>query len=274
MQIFINETSLSAQFCDKTLFFDALKLFLSSVKRISEIKNSKDVFKSNYFFYYTGIKDTYLETLLKENPSLNSVFVQNMQQLNPKSWEKQKTHEDHSTYEYLKENYTGTSVAELAERRIQDSSLLGFLLNFKDSQFGDTPKIQILKNRNDEVDLDCVISPDSIETWLIDNKYINPDEAYDENSNLPPLDIQTVLRDETIFEKTTYPRNNGRVVHRRKGTNELWTVDSAKKHAGVKAHIEVFDETTTIHLGTSLYNEIKLNDKYKKKNRTIDLGSQ
>lgn len=273
MQIFINETSLSAQFCDKTLFFDALKLFLSSVKRISEIKNNKDVFKSNYFFYYTGVKDTYLETLLKENPSLNSVFVQNMQQLNPKSWEKQKNHEDHSTYEYLKKNYTGTSVAELAERRIQDSNLLGFLLNFKDSQFGNISKIQIVKNKINEVDLDCVITPDSIDTWLIDNKYINPNEVYDENSDLPPLDIQTVLRDMTIFEITTYPRNNGRIVYRRKGTNELWVVDSAKKHAGVKEHIEVFDETTTKHLGTSIYNEINLNDKYKKKNRTINLNS-
>lgn len=38
-----------------------------------------------------------------------------------------------------------------------------------------------------------------------------------------------------------------------------------KKHAGSKAHIEVFDETTGKHLGTSLYNEIKINEHFAKK---------
>lgn len=271
MQIFINETSLNTQFENKHVFFDALKLFLSSIKRIGEIRNDKEILKSNSFFYYTGVKDTYLETLLKENPSLNSAFVQNMQLVNPKNWEKQKIHEDHSTYKFLQDNYTGTSVAELSERKIQKHELLGFLLNFKDSQFGDSPNIQVVKNSNNTISVDCVVSPESIDQWLIDCGFINPNEDYDESSDLPPLDIQTVLRDETIFEKTTYPRNNGRIVYRRKGTHELWTVDSAKKHAGIKAHIEVFDENTTKHLGTSLYNVIQVNDKHKKNDRTINL---
>lgn len=68
MQIFINETSLNSQYEEKRDFVLALKVFLSSIKKISEIRNNKEVFKSNAFFYCTGLKGTYLETVLKSNP--------------------------------------------------------------------------------------------------------------------------------------------------------------------------------------------------------------
>ena len=273
MQIFINETSLNSQYEEKRDFVLALKVFLSSIKKISEIRNNKEVFKSNAFFYCTGLKGTYLETVLKSNPELNACFVQNMQLVNPKSWEKQQIHEVYSKYEFQEIDYVNTSIAELAERKFQNNTLVGFLLNFSNSIFGDSSKIEILKNKIHEISIDCAINPEDIESWLINKKIINPEEIYNENSGLPPLDIQTVLRDSTKFEKTNYPKNNGRSIYRKIGTNELWVVDGAKKHAGSKAHIEVFDETTGKHLGTSLYNEIKINEHFAKKDRSINLGN-
>lgn len=272
MQIFINETSLNSQFEEPAHFFSSLKVFLSSVKRISEIKNNKNIFKSDHLFYYTGIQGTYLETTLKTNRPLNDAFVQNIQLVNPKSWQSQKIHEDQNSYEYKNQDFVGTSVAELSERIILDGNLAGFLLNFSDSQFGNELKIDVLKNKENSIEVDCAITPESIEQWLIDNGYLNPDEVYDEKSGIAPADYQTVLRESAIFEKTNYPRNNGRIVYRKIGSSELWTVDNAPKHAGAKAHIEVFDETTAKHLGTSLYNEINLNTDHKKENRYINKG--
>lgn len=273
MQIFINETSLNSQFNDTPSFNISLLKFIAAIKKISETVNNKEVFKSDILYYHSGIEGTRLDTSLKANHTLRTAFVQNLQLLNPKSWQKQQSHSNDSSYEFSGSDYVGTSVAELAERINQSNEVLGFLLNFSDSQFGSEPTIQILKDGNVSIDIDCAIDNDSIEQWFIKNNYINPNEIYDENSNIAPTDIQTVLRDSAIFEKTNYPRNNGRIVYRRIGTCELWAVDNSRRHSSPKAHIEVFDENTTKHLGTSLYNVIQLDTFFKVKSRRINLGN-
>jgi len=271
MQIFINEISLHEQYRDKYHFFDSLKIFISSIKRISEIKNNKNIF-NNYLFWYCGIEGEVFESTIKSNPNLNRAFVENLQKLNPKSWQSDQKHENTSSYEYKNEDLVNTSVAEISERSIIIGDFSGFLLNFSESKFGNGPTINILKNKSDAIEVDSVVTPEEIESWLIAKSLFNPNEVYDENSGIAPADFQTILKDTTIFEKTNYPRNNGRIVYRKTGTNELWTVDSTLKHAGSKAHIEVFDEKTTQHLGTSLYNQDNLNTKFKVKARTINLG--
>lgn len=272
MQLFINETSLHGQYNEQAHFFNSLKIFLSSIKRISEIKNEKNIFKSDHFFYYTGIEGTFFESTIKNNPALNQTFVQNLQLLNPKSWQKDQVHDNSCSYEYDNEDFVTTSVAEISERALVAQNFYGFLLNFSESKFGNEPSLNILKNKADSIEIDAVVTPEEIESWLINRGFINPGEIYDESSRIAPADFQTVLKDDAIFEKTTYPRNNGRIVYRRKGTNELWVVDSAIKHAGAKAHIEVFDETTQKHMGTSLYNQINIDDNFKVPKRTINLG--
>lgn len=272
MQIFINETSLNSQFADDIQFFNSLKIFLSSLNKINEIVNNKSVFKSHYLFYYTGIAGTHFETTLKSNHILNTAFSLNLEKANPQIWQNQQLHDNHSTYTFKDIEYVGTSVAELAERKHQDGTLVGFLLNFSDSHFGNDLKIGVLKNMTDSIVIDCAISSESIEQWLIDSGYIDPNEVYDENSGISPTDHQTVLRDTSIFERTNYPRNKGRVVYRRIGTDELWAVDSDNRHANVKAHIEVFNETTGEHIGTSLYNAVEVRTAFKKRNRRIEIG--
>lgn len=272
MQIFINEASLHEQYRNRYHFLDSFGIFLSSIKRISEIKNKKEVFNSNSLFYCCGLSGEVFQSTIKSNPNLNQAFTLNLQQLNPKSWQSDQKHEAESNYKYKKEDFVTTSVAEIAERKNQDKELTGFLLNFSESKFGDGPTIDVIKDEVETICIDCNITPEDIEQWLIAKKFINPNEKYDEKSGIAPADFQTVLKDDTVFEKTTYPRNNGRIVYRKKGTNELWVVDSALKHAGAKAHIEVFDETTQKHKGTSLYNQINLDDKFKDGKRTINLG--
>lgn len=121
------------------------------------------------------------------------------------------------------------------------------------------------------IDVDTVYDVQTLFDWCVANGIINPNETYDESSDIAPRDEQTVLNNGAVFELTNYPRNNGRRIYRKIGTNELWVVDGSRRHAGAKAHIEVFDENTKLHLGTSLYNEIQLDTKYRKSNRDINL---
>lgn len=272
MQVFINESSLNLQYGNKYEFVESIKIFLKSIKIINEYTKEKQVFQIPLFFYSIGLKGTYLETALKADPNLNALFAQNLQQVNPKSWQSNQVHEADSSYEFLKQSYTNTSTAELTERKIQDQELLGILLNFDKSVFGNSEQIEIDKNKSTKTMIDCVITDDDIFQWLVKNKLVNPSEKYDEKSRLVPLDFQTVLNDTKLFEITDYPKNKGRFVFRRIGFNELWVVDSSSRHAGNKAHMEVFDEKTGFHKGTSLYNKVDLNPKFKKKNRTINKG--
>lgn len=242
------------------------------MKKISEIKNARNGFKSDHLYYHTGLEGTHLNTIIKNNPSINQAFVQNLNTLNPKSWQKEQQHNSNCSYEYKDENFVDTSVAEISERRMSEGDFSGFLLNFGDSKFGNEPSLNILKNKTDSIEVDAVVTPEEIENWLIKNGFINPDEVYDESSRIAPADFQTVLNDSDVFEKTNYPKNNGRIVYRKIGTNELWVVDNALKHAGAKAHMEVFDENTKKHLGTSLYNKIDIDVRFKKNERSINLG--
>lgn len=268
MEIFINETSLDNQFQERHHFFASLKIFVSSIARINEIKNDKSIYKSDNFYYYTGILGSSFEGMLKTNPSLGWTFRANLDKLNPKSWQKQKVHEDHSSYDVKGEDFVSTSVAELAERKHQNQQLIGFLLNFIDSKFGNELRIDVLKNNKDQIGIDCITTPESIDNWLILNGFVE----YDVNSGIAPADYQTVLKDSKVFEKTNYPKNQGRAVYRKINTNELWVVDNSAMHAGENAHCEIFDEKNKKHLGTSLYNEINLNTEFKKNDREINLG--
>lgn len=272
MHLFINEASLHGQYKDNIAFFDSLRVFLSSLKRISEIKNDKNLFKSDHFFYYTGIEGIYLESIIKNNPELNHIFVHNLQLLSPKSWQKEQMHDASCSYEYNDENFVNTSVAEISERVLVVPNFCGFLLNFHESKFGNTLTFKVSKEQAIIIEVDAVITPEEVENWLINNGFINPSEIYDEASRIAPSDFQTVLKNDEVFEKTSYPRNSGRIVYRKKGTNELWVVDNAIKHAGAKAHIEIFDEKSKKHIGTSLYNQINLDVRFKVENRTINLG--
>lgn len=269
MQVFINEASLCAQYTCSHHFHEAVKLFLSSLKKIDEIKIDKCILKSHDFYYSRALSDILFESALKKSPSLQHTFYENIQRVNPKCWEKDKCHDNSCHYEFSGKDYVGTSVAELTERKIKTADLNGFLMNFIDSPFGDSTTIHILKNNSDRVAVDCATTPESIDDWLISHGFLNPDEEYSKSSRWPPRDSQTVLRDRSVFERTG-KKNQGRTVYKRIGTNELWCVDNT--HFGVKAHIEVFDCVTCQHIGISLINEIRVDDSHSVPGRTIGLN--
>ena len=269
MQVFINEASLCAQYNSPYHFYEAVKLFLSTLKRIDEIKDDKCILKSQNFYYSPALSNTLFTSVLKADRVLCQTFYANIDRVNPKCWEKDKCHDESSKYEFSGEDYVGTSVAELTERKIRTADLNGFLMNFMDSPFGDSATILVSKNNSNPIYVDCATTPEAIDDWLISHGFLNPEEGYSESSRWPPRDYQTVLRDRSIFEKTNY-HNHRRMVYKRIGTNELWCVDNM--HIGVKAHIEVFDCTTCRHIGISSINEIRVDNSRRVPGPTIDLS--
>lgn len=272
MEVFINECSLEGQYANNNIFHDSIRLFVKSIQCLIKIDTEKQVLKSNYFFDYRGFRGSHLGTSLKSNPSINLLFNSNFEKINPKIWNLNKIHDEKSSYVFNKINYVTKSVAEIAERKNTINEYKGFLLNFNDSSFSNEISINVVKNKGETILVDCAHDPNSVYNWLLKNEYIKPSEEYDESSQISPADSQTILNDSNLFELTTYPKNKNRKVYRKIGTTQLWTVDGWNKHAGKKAHIEVFDEISRKHLGTSLYNEDNLNIKHLKKNRTINLG--
>ena len=272
MQIFLNERSVDKQYASHYAFAEAVKEFAKCVQAISELLKDINPFKSQFFFYFEPIKGTHFETALKVDHSVNSIFFNNLQLLNPKNWQDSIEQDAAANYHCLGQNYNGTSVAEIAERKLKSVALKGFLLNFQASPFANNLTVTVVKNEKEKVAVDCHENSEELIDWLKDNDFIVTQPKYDEFSGIAPRDYETVLFNRTVFERTQYPKNNGRTVYRKIGTKELWAVDSASKHAGPKAHIEVFDETTKKHLGTSLYNIDNLDKKEKVVGRTIDLG--
>lgn len=264
MQVFINEKSLHGQFSDHTIA-GAMKTFISAVKTINDLQIDKRILTTKYFFNFNAIGEAHLDSILSSHKELKQTFFLNIK--NASKWEDEMTHDLNSTYTYNESDYVTTSVAELSERKIQSELLKGFSLNFTNSLFAELLQIDVIKGTgNRTVTLDCSFDEDSVIKWLIDNEFINPNEAYNTASRATPRDYQTVLRDTGTFEPTEL-RNQGRKVYRRIGTNELWVVDNF--HNGSEAHIEVFHEETRKHLGTSPIGEIKIEDQYKDPKKTL-----
>lgn len=267
MQVFINECSLNEQFNPFNLF-EEIRAFLRTINTLNQF-NDRKVFKSVMFFDYKAIKNTHIESSLKTNFELNSVFSQNLK--NAINWEEEQVHDENSSYIFNEEEYVNTSIAEITERELTIPFLKAVLINFVDSKFAENRIISVQKNLDINANISCAFDETSIQDWLIQNGFINPDAEYDESSGLPPLDKQTVLANDQ-FEATQWRNGRfGRKVFKFKGTTQLWVVDGSSMHANNRAHIEVFDQITKKHIGTSLYNRIELDPKYIKKNRIINL---
>lgn len=265
MEVFINECSLNEQFHPHNIV-DSIRIFLKAINTVNKYNNTT-VFRSSTFLNYKAIKESHIATSLKTNFELNSVFFQNIKSAT--DWKPEQEHKNGSEYIFEKVNYVGTSVAEISERNINKPHLNSILINFVDSVFSDKTEIGVEIDKATTANVNCAYNEDSMIDWLIKIGIINPYKEYDVNSNLTPLDPQTVLLD-SRFELTSW-RNNGRKLYRLKGTNQLWAVDGSQRHATKKAHIEIFDETTRKHLGTSIYNKIELDTSHCVDNRFVDL---
>lgn len=278
LQAFINEKSLQGQFKPENVEL-AIRTFIGLLSTLQQVNDQGQVFKSSLFFNEQAISGEHLDSTLSENGDLHKGFLNNLK--SAQKWDNEQMHDPEIFYTWNNDILTGTSVAEIAERKMQNSDQPFLLVNFIGSTYSTKSEIKIDKEiqtsaegtdsvNTDSVNIDCSHDETSILSWLKLNGFISKHDRYDESSTIPPLDEQTVLGGPE-FEKTHY-KNKGRRAFRLKSTNQLWAVDASEGHQIGKPHIEVFSEIDGLHLGTSIYNEIKLDTSRKVNLRKININ--
>jgi hypothetical protein len=263
MEIFINEVSLEGQYLNDAEFKEAVIVFKAIFEVINEKIKDKQIYKEDnkFFVNYEAVKGSNF------NKSLNQIKDQSLKlafknivfnKLNPKEWRTEQVHSSTDSFDCLMSNepykvVNDTSLAEIAERKLQNSSSTYLLINFINSSFHlvhphitKCGLITIVKN-NDEVNcikLDGLDKKSALEDWL-EHTFNLSCSVYDELSNDPPTDEQTILRDKQRFEKIS-SRCQGRAIYREVATDRYWYVDNL--HFGKSAHLEVFNKAKS-HVG-------------------------
>ncbi len=259
MNIFINECSLHSQYHSQDAFLDAVKVFYSVVKRISKSKKQSYFFKSSDLFTnFRALKEEIFVKSLNTIPDKSFKVALRNALFNKETvvdWTAKRFHSPEDVFECNGDIVTDTSMAELAERKLGNDELIAALLNFKNSCYTDCPEVTVVKERKEEIDLECVESVETLQRWLDRHSL---DNRYQESSSEPPLDHQTFLDDRQRFERASCPRQGGRQVYLDKSTGYFWYVDSL--HFGNAAHLEVFDKNLN-HIGEASLDGVIFSDK-------------
>lgn len=131
MQIFINEVSLEGQYPTDAEFKDAIIVFKSIFDLINEKIKTKQIYKEDSRLYvnYEAIKGSNFNVSLNKlrDKSLKQAFINIVfNKLNPKEWRQEQVHSSTDLFDCLisDENYinvTDTSLAEVTERKLQNS---------------------------------------------------------------------------------------------------------------------------------------------------------
>jgi hypothetical protein len=285
MEIFINEVSLEGQFVTEAEFRESIKIFNAIFELINQKIKDKKTYKedSNIYANYEGIKGSNFTASLNQlkDKSLKTAFINIVfNKSNPKEWRKEQLHSPEDLFDCLTINndykdVCNTSLAEVAERKIQNNNQQYLLINFVKSSFTIPHRniqncclITIIKNSDEEnrICIDGVERPSALEYWLEDKFSLSKLE-YSLDATIPPRDEQTILLDITRFQKT--PRKyDARCIYCELTTGRYWYVDNL--HFGQAAHLEVFDKRG-FHIGESdLHGNVDTSKK--DKDKTIDLS--
>lgn len=267
MQVFINEKSLQGQFNSGNVE-TGIKTFISTIATLEKVKSEITTYKSSIFFNEQAIAGIHLNASLNNNGDLLRGFLNNLK--GAEMWENSQVHDSETIYSWNGNLLTGTSVAEIAERRILNGGLNYIMVNFIDSTYSQNLQITIEKDQVGSIDIESSHNEMTLISWLRSKNLIAKHDEYDESRKIPPIDDQTVLGGPE-FEKTHF-KNKGRRAYRLIGTNQLWAVDASDGHIFGKPHIEVFSEIDGKHLGTSIYDQINLDTSRKVNLRKININ--
>lgn len=274
MEIFINECSLTGQYYDKEEFENSLKSLTSVFYFINEkVKNeNKQIFGDlQVFINYEAIKGSnFFAAYNKTNQQLKQQFLSNVfQRSGAKNWtsEQVHSHEDKFFYSSSDEDIhdvSNTSIAEVAERTLQNPNNNYLLVNFINSIFcvencqhpdiRECFSIPIVKNNSEEfpIKLDSLDNKFALENWLREKQVLKDSE------------LKGVLKDTKKFRKTS--RNwDGQSIYHEIHTKRYWYLDNLHKN-----HFEVFDSTGKNHLGIADL-EGNIDETKKDPNRSIDI---
>ncbi|CAD5975852.1 hypothetical protein [Planktothrix agardhii] len=263
MEIFINEVSLEGQYFNDAEFKEAVKAIIAIFEMINGKIKDKQIYKDKInLSVYEAVKGSNFSASLNriQDRSLKTAFTNIVfNKLNAKEWREEQLHSSTDSFDCLMSNeeykiVNDTSLAEVAERKLQNSNSKYLLINFINSSFNLTHHphitkcclITIIKN-SDEVNclkLEGLDNKSALKDWLEHTFNLSRLE-YDESSKDPPTDEQTILREEKRFKKTSRCYH-GRSMYHEIDIDRYWYVDNL--HFGKAAHLEVFNKAGN-HLG-------------------------
>ena len=266
MEIYLNDCSFHEQFYDRERLEEAFLVFVGVLTTIQGLKAEYTFYREPHLPYRVVRDEVFTASInrLREK-SLVQLLFDTLNKIGMANWRDNPAHspDDRFTCESLE--VRDTSLAELAERKLQNEELLGTLINFPNSRYSPRIVIDIVKNGSETSHLACAENKSQLANWLKDVLNLGTAD-YDFNSTRPPDDCQTVLRDITRFQKTGQFQQ-GRRVHLEIRTRRYWYVDHL--HYGEASHLEVFDGRG-LHVGESNLEGIVDTTK-RDQEKTIDL---
>jgi hypothetical protein len=241
MQVFLNEKSLQGQFGSIGDFQVALIELNRVLARVIETPCEKRLYYVPIVFHSTCVGDQIFSGSLERVAEKSARFLfKRLLREQFASWVDSRTHEE-CPYMYVETNVCDSSLAELAERRLNDG--IGFLLNFAPSTFRCGEVIEISK-QGTVANIDLVCSQSEYSNWCGRQPSLGL-VAYQDGRREPPSDEDTILRMRSRFSRTSL-LNQGRAVYLERRTGRCFCVDNM--HFGGAAHLEVFDASGS-HIG-------------------------
>jgi hypothetical protein len=273
MEIFINECSLTGQYYDVGEFETSLKNLASIFYFINEKVKSenKQIFGDiSVFVDYEAIRGSnFFAAFKNSNPQIRKNFRESVFQFSrAKHWSSEQVHSPEDKFLYLSSkkdihDVSNTSIAEVAERTLQNPNNNYLLVNFINSIFcvencqhpdiRECFSIPIVKNNSEEflVKLDCLDNKSAIENWLREKQILKDPE------------LKGILKDAKRFRKI--PRQGEPNRYFEILTKRYWYLDELHRN-----HFEVFDSTGKNHLGVADL-EGNIDETKKDPNRSIDI---
>lgn len=222
----MNELSLSGQYASREIFVEEILPTLIGV--LDEIQELSDatIYKSQQFWSSRVTGSYTIHEILvggsKQDPSIRKFKTQLLSILFAEPyWEPTRKHLEGDSYTYKGNNVCNHSVAEACERD-------KIIISFSDRKLFQAETLSILKNGNDQIDIDNLFNAGHYSNVLHQRGIIYPFS----------------LKDGTRFQK------DGRIVqgknvYREIDTGYYWYLDNLHKN-----HYEVFDRNNQ-HIGVA-----------------------
>ncbi len=237
MDSFLNECSLHQQFHAEDDFARALIEVNKVLSVIADCPTDKHFYYDKALYYKSVVGHHTFSSCLNRvrDKSIKMLFVRRLKDLLfARDWHEVQLHQD-CQYAWNGQDVRGTSIAELAERRLR--SYDGFLVNFLSEVFPSGSLVTIVKRDLEATQLDCISHKQDFRNWCRRNPQLGI-ATYNLDSGRPPQDEETILGKRSRFQATSRI-NQGRRVYIDRETNYYWCTDN--DHVGSRAHIEVFN---------------------------------